>query len=409
MSTWKVRVEAHPVWDSLSSVREAASSGGWADDLEWRDALARITWVCDQVIARKEPNAITDSSLDQVNSVLTNMLNQLTQWKEQKAGDANWAHQQIDALLALIAAWPSPSATRATQSSREAAATFQMQAEEAIGDLRLQNEELKSQTDLSLAAWQSAADEKQVHLEEKNAELGQTADAVSSELAAQKQRLDAALDANNQNFQEAEKERHKAATEVAAKVQKAAEGQLAGQSQAGSTRIAELDEMLAQAKNTLEALGSVTTATHYASYAQDQKKSANLWNAITLGTLALSAACLAWALVEAKADTWHFSVLRAGLGFIFLTAAGYGGKQASGHRAEERKAKRFELGISALDPFLANVPPDDAKAVRTRIAAQLFTDELSSRSAPADDEVSTVIDLVAGIVTKLAASSRSSN
>jgi hypothetical protein len=48
------------------------------------------------------------------------------------------------------------------------------------------------------------------------------------------------------------------------------------------------------------------------------------------------------------------------------------GREASGHRKEARDAKRTQLDLNALEPFLANMDENTAHDLREQFAKQIF-------------------------------------
>ena len=55
-----------------------------------------------------------------------------------------------------------------------------------------------------------------------------------------------------------------------------------------------------------------------------------------------------------------------------LGAAGFMGREAAGHRREARDAKRTQLDLNAMEPFLANLSPEHAETLRKDIAQRIF-------------------------------------
>lgn len=54
------------------------------------------------------------------------------------------------------------------------------------------------------------------------------------------------------------------------------------------------------------------------------------------------------------------------------------GREASEHRKEARYAKRTQLDLNALEPFLANMDTDRAHDLREQFAKQIFSRPLAN-------------------------------
>ncbi|HEY8788108.1 MAG TPA: hypothetical protein VIM10_03095 [Actinopolymorphaceae bacterium] len=311
------------------------------------------------------------SSVANANASVTEISNTLVNAKENRAGHVPQLHQQIDRLLEHVALWPAPDRLRLTQPIRDAAAQFQEHAETTIERLSTELASAQETAATDLAKWREESDEQLAKLVATNDELASKVAEATTELASQRQRLDTALNENSAAYQAAEKERTAGAKKAADAANLRHDDMHSQIKTDGEARVAQMDELLAQARKTLETIGVDSTAGHYSTYANEQRGSANVWRRVAVSSLALSAGAFILAFFLGS-DSWHDTALRVGLAAAFVGIAGYAGTQSAGHRREERKAQRFALGLNAMESYLANVEATPVDDLKVKLAELLF-------------------------------------
>jgi hypothetical protein len=180
-------------------------------------------------------------------------------------------------------------------------------------------------------------------------------------------------------------ERTPAAAEAVKEVKRDAERQREADHDVATAMVADSQELHAQAKNTLQAMGVEATTSHYGTYARQERRAANFWTWMTVVLGVAGVLTIMWALHEvgvADGDpSWAFISLKSLAGLTILAIAGYVGSEAHGHRVEERRAKSRELALAALDPFLANVDDAGIHRLRLALAADLFVQPAGDSSS----------------------------
>lgn len=271
-------------------------------------------------------------------------------------------------------------------------------AEAAIAQHKTTYEQAQEQTAAELAK-----------LTETNEELRTRADTQRQEIDQLQLRLDQAVNQNAEAFQQAEKTRdadfRRAEEARAVEVSK----QLELTSTAADETLADLTDKAGKAGVLLAAMGKEATSGHFGTYAKTQRNAARAWNVGVILALVVSAAAVGLSVLGKDDLDWDEHLRNFALGAVFLTIAGYCGSQASGHRKQERKMKRFELGLTALEPYLAQDPSEASMELRRRIAERVFVEEEDEKATGLDREaIPSAAAFVADLLAELAGKAKSS-
>lgn len=121
-----------------------------------------------------------------------------------------------------------------------------------------------------------------------------------------------------------------------------------------------------------------TTSRHaiagaYGTWASNQAEAALRWTLATVVIGLGTVGGLIYAVGSAANDSIQFTIYKTSISVIGLIVAAYCARQAAEHRKEERTAKRLALDLAALEPFLEQI--DDPKELREEIARRVFVPE----------------------------------
>lgn len=215
------------------------------------------------------------------------------------------------------------------------------------------------------------------HIEEKTAELQveltrlrEAARDADSIIEQQKTRLDSALSSHQEKFSSAQDER----TEKWSALLADNEAKL-------QEYLAVMREHEEQSRNVLSVVGVNATATDYGAYANAQKEAANRWRIGAV--IALSIAATAFLLVVGAplfgvggdSEWWEVALQKLGAP-VGAAAVGYVLIRESGqHRKEERSARQVQLTLTALEPFIANLPEPQKERIRVETARRIFAEQ----------------------------------
>lgn len=219
-------------------------------------------------------------------------------------------------------------------------------------------------------------EEKTTELQDELARLREAASDADSIIEQQKTRLDAALSSYQEKFSSAQDDRTEKwsalLSENNAKLQE---------------HLAAMREHEEQSRNVLSAVGVNATATDYGAYANAQNEAANRWRIGAVIALSIAAAAF---LVVAGAplfgfggdSEWWEGVLQKLTAPVGAAAVGYVLIRESGqHRMEEHSARQVQLTLTALEPFIANLPEPQKERIRVETARRIFAEQRDGSSA----------------------------
>ena len=136
-------------------------------------------------------------------------------------------------------------------------------------------------------------------------------------------------------------------------------------------RLAQLQE---QAEAVVQNTGRRSITTEYGQYARGERRSAFGWS---VAAVVLALGGFTFVVIELHDQnqsglSWKVTALKLAGSLALLGVAGYAGKQAAEHRSQERDAKRTQLDLNAVEPFLARLPEGKQDDLRADIAERVF-------------------------------------
>jgi hypothetical protein len=207
------------------------------------------------------------------------------------------------------------------------------------------------------------------------AQLQGKVDSLTQLVEKQTTRLDTALADQQGIFQKAQEDRLTTNAAAMAELAEKAQGLRSQLGEDASSVMGEMKRMRDQAQTLLHIIGNTGMAGEYAKTANRSRTATLIWQGIAaLSLVALVGFALHayQAITDSAADVSHI------LGRVFVAAtfgvlAAYASRQADqAHRIEERN-RRYALVLSSIDPYLADLEPEQRTAVKIELAKSLFT------------------------------------
>lgn len=270
---------------------------------------------------------------------------------------------------------PRQRATGQARAAQGATDPVQAAADAEIDALREQVGGLKqriAEADEQRTADAETAQTSLMRLQEKIAEGDQA-------VATQTTQLQEQIETQRAAFSEEAEQRETAFKESAEAREARADEQREQQSQQATKLLSELHGYREQARGLIEATGRDAVSGDYQVWAMAQGKVAKWWNVAAVAVGLITVGALVWVVLGARNDSTQFLIAKSSVGIVGLIVAGYCGRQAAEHRAEERTAKRLGLDLAALELFLENV--EDPQELRVKVARRVFAPK-----PPAPDE-----------------------
>lgn len=368
--------EAHSFWATLDNFKDVVSGDLAGEDDARRGSIRRLHSVATYLDSLRglEPALVDASSLDQINSDLTQARDAVNSYLQDT--DANAAMLTSNADTAALAAFnnasrtlPSPPSDSAVEAAHDSANRYKDSLDAEVAALREQITDLKGQ--LTESGEERAADAQKAN--EDLAELQAKITEGEQQVATQTSQLQEQIETQRTSFTEEAKQREAAFKASEQTRDEASADDRKAQTTEAAALIAELQAKRDQAAALLKATADDVISGNYREWATKQGKTASNWNIVTISIGLLTVGALVWVVLGASNDSVQFLVSKSSVGIIGLIVAGYAARQAAEHRAEERTANRLALDLAALDPFLENV--SEPEKIRTEIAKRVFVPE----------------------------------
>ena len=431
MSAHTDKVDNHAVHTNLKNVQDELATVEAMQDKPPMvvETLARISMIVKNFSLALEncnKNLIAIAWLEEGSKALANIKSYLTNYKSNKDANAltNNSSGQLDILLQTSAKL---NCVKSTQSFRGIVAAENEYTrvmdlhneqlhekvrllEEEISELRKNIGEHDKLSQKSLADFQNAlAAEKQ--------RLDGFATSYQNQMAADKSAFSDMSTSLKDSFSTAKEERKKAFAEEMEKISKqgvaidqnAASQREEIQSQ-GDQLIAEyqkkFDDYEQQVVNIVGIVNTNMFSHKYKEVADDAHKRAKFWHGLAVLLMVAVGIFAVYAFViTVNADTsWVKLVAKIFATTTLVTGAAYAARQASKQEKVERYARKIEMELVAIDPFISSLDEDKRSLIKEEIAKKIFGNsdamEISSKDEAytAMDKLTSIEDLLQSLV-----------
>ncbi|MFD6029240.1 hypothetical protein ACFWE5_00890 [Cellulosimicrobium funkei] len=366
---WIDDYKSHALWgmlDEVRSVLEHYSSPEFFDVDDPRPEMLRALLARLKGMQDAPDITITQRSLGAMSELLTELLSYLPDLNPIFAPFRR-SEPLFDDIARLLGSWPQPGSARLTGLGSQLSnldgmlKEFRGQiavSEEAIAEARVRSDEYARQQ-------RTEADRLVREVESRIAEVDRAVTSLQAAAETQKGRIDDAINRFQGEFNVAETERRQEW-----------ENQLSDQEAMAKEHLVRMGEREERSRKVLEAVGVNSTATSFGQYALEQSEAADRWRAVASWVFIAAgvwfiASSLPW-LLPNGADLWESALARLGVTAAVAGVGAYAARESSQHRREERKAKQVQLVLTALEPFIANLPEEQQNSVRLASAQAIF-------------------------------------
>jgi len=318
-----------------------------------------------------------NASLGQVELTLQNVFNNPATYA---ASMASGLAANVDTIALYLIQCPVPAVTSGhLKGVVTLAGEYQQLVEEAMGKVRTNlteaqaaatsTEQRRSESDASASA---ALDDLKGAIAQSKVEVTAQASRLDTAITEQgtafnalgvswQKQVDDALEVAENNTEQAIVASDKAAFKQRAVSQEAADEHLES-----------LRELEKQARDMVDVTARNTISTEYAQYARSQGWFATIWSILAVAGAIAGFVYVTSLLRNFDGVSAAEAIFKSTASAAILGAAGFMGREAAGHRREARDAKRTQLDLNAMEPFLANLSPEHAETLRRDIAERIF-------------------------------------
>jgi hypothetical protein len=388
------RLLDHPVRERIAALRSASGAldedARRAVDEQYQGATERIPKVLDFVegaLAAADPALVTEASLAGIDSHLGQAADTITRLPSDPAQGLA-LDQQLEA--AIGAAVPLLSATPfLVDRAERASEAFDTALSGSVEQLKVDTTQLAAELDAldqrRLGADDAITEEDEV----RRQALLEQAEALKSAVATEQQRLDQLVPTFEQQFSEAQDARQATFDEVRVSLEASAESvstDLAKQADTTKSALSgEANAVLTEVKARRDEVNDLyrvvtdsSTAGAFNEEAATQKTTADEWRQVAIGfgiaAAVIALGSIAWAAVEPNGVSSAGAIVAKVTATLAAAAiAAYAGRQSGRHREREEGAKRLELQLVALGPFIRELGEDEQRDVRKAFVERAFT------------------------------------
>lgn len=405
MGIWDDQVGNHA---TTQAVRQSLHLGAGLTAIppeiaEVADRVVHVLGYIAGLLARCDARLLTPTMLDAPLSAAQAVAAELTAFaSDDDVAHLHEANAAADQLLDVVRTWPGfttsteeVAAARAALAAFEDAAAAILRAKEddaqsvagQLEELRERLTDARASFDGAITSAREAASTAQAAAEQRLEELTATVD-------TQKARLDQAISEYQSQFSSAQEERSRAAEELRSaqtaefqahikRIGEDAEAEMEARRTDVDVVFQEINRYRDQAAKVTEAIGITGMAEGFRKDADEQKKAADQLRVGAVSALVATAVLAIWAATATRAGAFQGTtflariVVSAAVGSI----ATYLIIQSAHHRERERRARKVELELASIDPYLALMPSEVSVEVKTKLADAWFGQPV----APIDD------------------------
>lgn len=344
MGSWDNYYNEHPLWAKLTTLRERANNAERSEDWNELDALQYLLNALDNALSRRHKTPallVPRPLLETTSTVFDAMSVAFDNWQ---AESADWSDMNAAtaAFLQVIAAWP--------------ALTSDVAAENVVTATARVNET----TAAAIAAVEKQRDELVTNLQT----LAEQTEALTEAVGAQKTELDGAL--------------VEFGTDSAVKLATAGEEwttERTKQTEAAQEELEKLRGLEHEARELVHAATSSVVATDYGKYARNKAIAAWICDiaAAVIGAAGVGAILVHLYREGVAVDgNVGLSLTRLAASLGTLGIAALVAHRGHDHHAEGRAAKRTDLALRQVGPFIANLRPAEREQITVELTDRIF-------------------------------------
>lgn len=371
MTYWGDRYRNHALWAEVSGAREQLNGVEVApDDPRSNELLAYVGQVIELLERRNEETdalEVSPGALDGTSSVVSQLGAGL-----QNVNAEVWTMEDVvpaaDSVMNALASWPPLKPARYLSGIQAATDSFASKVQETLDSVSAGSEDTKTR----LSELATAESELQSQIDEQKARI---AEAVAEFKTESKTEIDELVEAKD--------------AEIAEYVRSWTEKNRSHEAEAVQL-ITRLKEHEQTARSTVHATTALVVATDYGKYARNKNFAA--WTcdvaAALVGAAGVTAILVHLYTLDGVADSdMGVSMTRLAASLGTLGIAALLGRRGAQHHREARAAKRTDLALRRVGPFIVDLPRDEQQEIVLDFTERVFIrGDLDGSGAPSDEK-----------------------
>lgn len=354
-TVWRDRFSSSESWEELEAIQVLLSGAEMPEDTIEQKAFSYALAVVDVIAERRASDIaleVTPSMLQAMHSALAalrasidSVLNGTQSWEQAQA--------KVDAVLDAHAKWPTLKPKKYLSGIKRAMSSFEDAAGEQLERLESKASGLDSETD-ALAEKQELLS-KAINDETKRISVAIAELETDAQSALTKER-----DSWASSLAEARKEWEDALTEA---------------SVSAEATLKNLRDLQAEAENVVHSTSAALTATDYGAYSKRSATLGYVYDAVAgiVGIVGLYFLIRHLLSLDAAVDAnIGIALTRLAISVATLGAAGMVARRGSHFHREAKESKRTELALRQVNPFTANLEPNERREVVKALTTRVF-------------------------------------
>jgi hypothetical protein len=368
----ELEIKGHPIWAQLNQIQQWEQAASFADpniftNEQFRFARDKIFASTKWMLSMLESTPFVLISLNGLNQIQSNFqycLNEVSNFvaNNNAAHLVNAANHIDTSVMPSVWAFFPRNADVGTKLTNEIISQIRESSAKTIASIDTQKNALKAEVE-------------QLHTEiskERSAaqQLSETLNSQKNEALAVNARM-------QQEFAEAEIRRTEAFNQKLAEINAAAKLAREKFSTTAKLSLDALSKNEEDAKRIVQVVGNIGTTANFQKIAKDEADQANLWRWITVGLFAVGI-CVAvftfFKFLDAEPTPEHAwtAAIRLLYAIAVAAPAWYAAKESARHRTNSDSAKRTELELASLGPFIELMPDDKKISIREGLVQKYF-------------------------------------
>lgn len=363
--------------------------------------LARARKVADyvdSVFEQIDPELAPHQFISTISAALASAESELNTF----LGNSNIGHLQnlnnhLDGMIGAVSQTPFTLSAAQKGALTRAATTYSETAEILVKKLSSQVDNSLKDIDSNLAAFKNDVENSKTELQTLQNEIKQGSTNIETHLSQ-----------FSSQFQAAEKSRGERFEAVVSKYSEKSDSEFKSLAMKAGKTLGVLSKFQDDAQDVLGVVVNTAQAGAYASYANEEKKSANSYRRGAIALMVISVAVLvAPEIYKITAEQsaylldWHRVLGRLPFSLVLFVPAFYLAKESSQHRSNEVLNRRRQLILTTIHPYLELIDSAKAEEIRADVAKGIFS-EGTALVEPDESSASNLIAQLSNLVKILA-------